>query len=90
MVQGKVRRKGLMRIEEFKLIISEISGEPVENIKESSSFRDDLSIDSLQMVHLVMEVASRFNLELSKVQSISDLSTVGKMYETFKRDDVQL
>lgn len=77
-------------MEEFKEIISELSGESVENIKEGSSFRDDLAIDSLQMVNLIVQVASRFNLELSKIQSIRDLETVGRMFALFEKDEMHL
>lgn len=71
-----------MSFTEFSQLVSEISKIPLNEITEESSFRDDLAIDSLQMVNLIVEVSVRYNLDLQSVQSIEDFTSVGKMYMT--------
>lgn len=75
-----------MRFEEFCLLISEISNLPLEKIERHASFRDDLNIDSLQMVNLIVEISSKYGLEVTKIQSNDDLRTVGHMYESIMRE----
>ncbi|MGG1482237.1 phosphopantetheine-binding protein [Bacillus smithii] len=70
-----------MNFEDFRKIISDISDVPLDMIHESSSFRDDLSIDSLQMVHLILELSSKYNIQFHSVQSMDQLSTVGAMFK---------
>ncbi|MBA2875229.1 acyl carrier protein [Thermaerobacillus caldiproteolyticus] len=75
-----------MSFEEFRQLISEISKIPVEQINKNSSFRNDLGIDSLQMVNLLIEVAAKLKLELHMIQSRLDFQTVGGLYESFVKE----
>lgn len=69
-----------MTIDEFRQMIADISKVPVKQVQEHSSLRDDLGIDSLQMVNLIVEVAQRSGIELSTIESFNDVQTVGSMY----------
>ncbi|MFS0687688.1 phosphopantetheine-binding protein [Sporosarcina sp. 179-K 8C2 HS] len=72
-----------MSFEEYCQLISELSNVPVTKIERQSSFRDDLDLDSLQMVNLIVEISSRFGLDMPKIQSNEDLKTVENMYKIF-------
>ncbi|HEX7064515.1 MAG TPA: phosphopantetheine-binding protein [Bacillales bacterium] len=72
-----------MNFEEFRELIAEIAGVEPGEIQEDSSFRDDLAVDSLQMVNLVLEVSGKYKLDLQQIESIDSFTTVRRMYETF-------
>ena len=75
-----------MSFEEFCRIISEVSNLPIEKIERNSSFKNDLDIDSLQMVNLIVEITSKYGLEIAKIQSSEDLKTVENMYKLITRE----
>lgn len=78
-----------MNYEDFCNIVSEISKIPLGKINKDSSFRDDLDIDSLQMLNLILELTSRFGIEKFKIQGTDDLETVWKMYQTLTREGTE-
>ncbi len=59
-----------------KSIIAEQLGVPLENVKESSRFMDDLGADSLDIVELVMALEEQFDIEISD-QEAEKIQTVG-------------
>ena len=64
--------------EQIKLVVSEQLGIKTEEIKEESSFKDDLGADSLDLVELVMTLEEKFSIEIpdedaEKLQKISDV-----------------
>ncbi|WP_374720752.1 acyl carrier protein [Peribacillus tepidiphilus] len=69
-----------MTLDQLRHLVSEIAHVPLEHVREQSSLKDDLSIDSLQMVHLILEITTNFGVELNKIQSNDDLATVGSLY----------
>lgn len=69
-----------MTFEDFQQLVSELSQVPIKSIDEDSSFRDDLGIDSLQMVNLIVRLTDRFGIDTSKINNMEDIDTVGKMY----------
>jgi acyl carrier protein len=71
-----------MSLDDFLKLISELSKAPIETIKENTSIRDDLGIDSLQLVNLIVHLTERFGVNTSKITSMEDIQTVGKMYRT--------
>jgi acyl carrier protein len=75
-----------LTLDHLRKVISEISNIPLEEVQEQSSFKDDLGIDSLQMVNLILEIHTKFGVELNKIQSNDDLATVGSMYITLTRE----
>ncbi|OMP67507.1 acyl carrier protein [Domibacillus epiphyticus] len=74
-----------MTLDNLRIVISKISNIPLKDVQEHSSFKDDLGIDSLQMVNLILEVHTKFGVELNKIQSNDDLATVGSMYNLLTR-----
>lgn len=74
-----------MTFQDFQQTIAELAQIPMEDISESSSFRDDLAIDSLQMVNILVEIAGKYGWELTNINSSEDLQTVGNLYRTFLR-----
>ncbi|MBO1513937.1 acyl carrier protein [Metabacillus bambusae] len=77
-----------MTFDDFRKIVSELSNLPLEDIEKDSSFRDDLGVDSMQLVNLICEVAERFKLELGSIDKIDDVLTVGSMYRTFMKGEI--
>jgi len=76
-----------MSIEDFLLLVSEIAKIPLEVIEDHSSLRNDLGIDSLQLVNLIVLASERFGMELNKINSLEDVQTVGKLYRTFSKGE---
>lgn len=69
-----------MTFEQFRRLISATANAPLERVREDASLRDDLAIDSLQMVNLLVEVSRQCGMELSEISSIEELRTVGSLY----------
>ncbi|MCS6960899.1 MAG: acyl carrier protein [Deltaproteobacteria bacterium] len=65
-------------------IIAEQLGVPLENIKDSSRFMDDLGADSLDIVELIMALEEQFDLEISD-QEAEKIQTVGDAIEFIQR-----
>lgn len=78
-----------MSFGEFRHMISEISNVPIEKISNDSSFRDDLDIDSLQMVNLIVELTSKFGISALNIQDNSELNTVWSLYQLMIRQGVK-
>jgi acyl carrier protein len=79
-----------MDFEKFRQILSEITIIPVENLRKDASFREELHIDSLQMVNLLVELTSRLGDKTYKIHSNQDLETVYGVYQMFVREEVKL
>ncbi|MFC4401658.1 acyl carrier protein [Gracilibacillus xinjiangensis] len=78
-----------MTFEQFSRIVSEISHISIDHIQEESSFRDDLGIDSLQMVNLLVEISERIELDLNKINDSDTFSTPGKLFELISKGDTK-
>ncbi len=64
--------------ERIKSIIAEQLGVKIEEVKEESSFVDDLGADSLDTVELIMALEEEFNIEIpdddaEKMSKVSDV-----------------
>lgn len=70
-----------MSFEEYQRLVSELSNKPLSKINKHARFRDDLHIDSLQMVNLIVEISTRFNLGIPKINNNNDLKTVEGLYK---------
>lgn len=75
-----------MTIDHLKQLISEIAHIPLTEIKPQSSFKNDLRIDSLQMVNLILEISTKYGMELNKIKNNDDLATVENLYRTLTRE----
>jgi len=67
-----------MVAEKLKQMIAETFGVKPEDIKNESSFKDDLGADSLDLVELTMSIEEAFNIEIPD-EDAEQLDTVGKV-----------
>ena len=67
-----------MVAEKLKQMIAETFGVKPEDIKDGSSFKDDLGADSLDLVELTMSIEEAFNIEIPD-EDAEQLDTVGKV-----------
>lgn len=74
-----------MQFNEFCRAIFELIDMELVNVTENSSFKDDLEVDSLQMVNLVLGVAERYNIPFERfVNESNAIQTVGGLYSIVK------
>lgn len=76
-----------MSFEEFRQVIADVSKVPLDRIHKDASFRDELDVDSLQMVNLIVELTARFGLGSFNLQSDKDLETVGSLYQLMTMEE---
>ncbi|TJY42853.1 hypothetical protein E5161_08425 [Cohnella pontilimi] len=76
-----------MTFEAFCRFISDYTHTPLQEIKENASFRDDLGIDSLQMVNLIVGLTQEMRLGMDVLAGSEDMATVGKLYQVLTRDE---
>lgn len=66
--------------QEIIQFISKSSGIPTERITRDSNFKEDLDIDSLEMMEIVFYIEDQYNLNLtctpSEIKTIEDLSLI--------------
>lgn len=67
-----------MVAEKLKQMIAETFGVKPEDIKDESSFKDDLGADSLDLVELTMSIEEAFNIEIPD-EDAEQLDTVDKV-----------
>ncbi len=65
---------------EIKAIVVDLLGADEDKIEESSSFREDLEADSLDLVELIMAFEDKFGGEISD-EDAQKISTVGEAVE---------
>lgn len=63
-------------LEEIKEMLEENLGEDTTAITEDSSFKEDLGIDSLDLFELVMDLETKYNIEIP-TEDLEQLSTIG-------------
>jgi acyl carrier protein len=74
-----------MTFEHFRRYVSDIAKVPEGLIDENSSFRDDLGIDSLQMVNLFTHLTEVFKVGIEVIEHPDDLTTAGNLYQALQR-----
>ena len=72
-----------MELEKIKKIISEVLNLDVNEIREDSTFVDDLGADSLDVFQIIMGIEEEFDIEISNEEA-EDISTVGDVVEKIK------
>ncbi|WP_344074249.1 acyl carrier protein [Streptomyces crystallinus] len=55
-------------------IINEIAGVPVEDVRMSALFTDDLDLDSLSLVEVIVAAEERFRLQIPDADVVDVLS----------------
>ena len=58
-------------------------------ITMETSYKDDLGIDSLDLVELVMALEDEYNVEIPS-EDLMELTTVGAVVEYFKNLDIEM
>lgn len=69
-----------MVAEKFKQIVADHLQVKLENVKDESSFQDDLGADSLDLVELTFAIEEEFGIEVPD-EDAEQLATVGKAIE---------
>jgi acyl carrier protein len=64
-------------VDEIRAILVEQLGVDPKEVKEGSSFQEDLNADSLDLVELIMEMEDRFKLKIPDDEA-EKISTVGE------------
>ncbi|MCR4566992.1 MAG: acyl carrier protein [Pseudobutyrivibrio sp.] len=73
-----------MEFDLLKEIIAEVLNVDTAEIKESTTFVDDLGADSLDVFQIIMGVEERLNIEVD-TDAAEKLSTVGDAVELIKK-----
>ncbi|KHD86324.1 acyl carrier protein [Heyndrickxia ginsengihumi] len=75
-----------MSYDQFVGLIAKVSNIPINDIQRDSLFKNDLGIDSLQMVNLLIELSNHLGAPLDNIKSNEDLATVGSLYSIFSKE----
>lgn len=67
-------------LEKTQEVISERLGIKAETIQRETVFKDDLNIDSLDVVELIMELEDTFGIEI-KDEDAANLVTIGDIVD---------
>jgi len=77
-----------MTRQELSSIVHELlekeTGETYPGLQESTSLRDGLNLDSLDMAGLVLHVESRFGIQI-ETELLEDITTVGDLLDVLDR-----
>ncbi|MFC4557781.1 acyl carrier protein [Virgibacillus kekensis] len=74
-----------MQFEQFVDVISDITHLPAENITAESSFRNDLGIDSLNLVNLFIQLSEETGIGFEQLVRADDVETVGSVYKILEK-----
>ena len=74
--------------EKMRDIISEQLGADPSNVELSTSFKDDLDADSLDLFQLVMAIEDAFNVEIP-ADDVAELNTVEDVIEYLKEQGIE-
>mgnify|MGYP000537872866 FL=1 len=75
-------------LEEMKEMIAEQLNCEESSITESTSFKDDLGADSLDLFELVMALEEKYEVEIPS-EELAELTTVGAVMEYLKNKGVE-
>ena len=75
-------------LEKMKEIIAEQLNCEESSITESTSFKDDLGADSLDLFELVMALEEKYEVEIPS-EELAELTTVGAVMEYLKNKGVE-
>ncbi len=76
-------------LEQMREIISEQLGVDENNIDLSTSFKDDLDADSLDLFELIMAIEDKFNVEIPS-DDVANLDTVEDVIEYLKEQGIDV
>lgn len=75
-------------LEEMKEMIAEQLNCEESSITETTSFKDDLGADSLDLFELVMALEEKYEVEIPS-EEMAELTTVGAVMEYLKNKGVE-
>ena len=75
-------------LEEMRVMIAEQLNCEESSITESTSFKDDLGADSLDLFELVMALEEKYEVEIPS-EELAELTTVGAVMEYLKNKGVE-
>ena len=75
-------------LEEMKEMIAEQLNCEESSITETTSFKDDLGADSLDLFELVMALEEKYEVEIPS-EELAELTTVGAVMEYLKNKSVK-
>ena len=75
-------------LEEMKEMIAEQLNCEESSITETTSFKDDLGADSLDLFELVMAMEEKYEVEIPS-EELAELTTVGAVMEYLKNKGVE-
>ena len=75
-------------LEEMKEMIAEQLNCEESSITETTSFKDDLGADSLDLFELVMALEEKYEVEIPS-EELAELITVGEVMEYLKNKGVE-
>lgn len=75
-------------MEKVKEIIAKQLNLDVDEITESTSFKDDLGADSLDLFELVMAFEEEYDIEIPS-EDLEDIATVGDIIKLMKDNGVE-
>ena len=75
-------------LEEMKEMIAEQLNCEESSITETTSFKDDLGADSLDLFELVMALEEKYEVEIPS-EELAELTTVGAVMEYLKNEGVE-
>ena len=75
-------------LEKMKEIIAEQLNADADSITESSSFKEDLGADSLDLFELVMALEDEYSVEIP-AEDLQNLLTVGEVINYLKEKGVE-
>jgi len=89
-ISGKALTKGEVTsmLEKVKEIIAKQLNLDVDEITESTSFKDDLGADSLDLFELVMAFEEEYDIEIPS-ENLEGIETVGDIIKLMKESGVE-
>lgn len=73
-----------MELEMLQKIVSQVLNVDPREIKEDTTFIDDLGADSLDLLQIVMGVEEQFNIKVSE-KDANNINTVGEALAVIRR-----
>lgn len=83
----RIKEKTIM-LEKMKEMIADQLGVDADSITETTSFKDDLGADSLDLFELIMSMEEEFGTEIPS-EDLEKLTTVGEVMDYLKNKGVE-
>jgi acyl carrier protein len=78
-----MKKEIIMELEKLKKLIAEVLNVDPEEIKEDTTFIDDLGADSLDVFQIVMGIEDEFDIKIPE-EKVENIKTVGEAVQLIK------